>query len=98
MTRHCQSWDSVPEAEGKRVLPGAGADLVSVRIPAGFKGQRHSHPHEQFVQVISGAGTLWTEQGEQPFGPGSVFHFPAGADHRAEFTADTLLVETNLRA
>jgi quercetin dioxygenase-like cupin family protein len=49
------------------------------------------------VQVISGQGTLWTDQGEQAFGPGSVFHFPAGVEHRAEFDTDTLLVETNLR-
>ena len=77
---------------------GDRTDVVAVRVPAGTRGSRHSHPHEQFVQVISGQGTLWTDQGEQPFGPGSVFHFPAGTDHRAEFTEDTLLVETNLRA
>ncbi|WP_207417603.1 cupin domain-containing protein [Roseomonas haemaphysalidis] len=98
MTRFCQHWDEVPEAGAKRLLAGASADLVMVRIPAGTQGQRHSHPHEQFVQVISGAGTLWTDQGEQSFGPGSVFHFPAGVEHRAEFSAETVLVETNLRA
>ena len=101
-TRFCQTWDEVPEDAapgglGKRSLGGAGADLVAVRVPAGTRGSRHSHPHEQFVQVISGQGTLWTDQGEQAFGPGSVFHFPAGVEHRAEFDTDTLLVETNLR-
>jgi quercetin dioxygenase-like cupin family protein len=67
-----------------------------VRVPAGTKAPRHSHGHEQFVQVISGSGTLETEQGSQPFGPGNVFHFPTDTWHAAEFDSGTLLVETNL--
>ena len=102
-TRFCQTWDNVPEEAapgglGKRNLGGVGAKLAAVHVPAGTRGSRRSDPHEQFVQVISGAGTLWTDQGEQSFGPGSVFHFPAGVEHRAEFETETLLVETNLRA
>ena len=70
--------------------------LVTVTVPGGTRGARHSHDHEQFVQVLSGSGTLETEQGERPFSAGTVFAFPAGTWHLATFATDTVLVETNL--
>ena len=82
----------------RRRLIGAGASLVKIDIKAGMKAGRHTHDFEQFVQVLSGSGTLETEEGRQPFGPGSLFHFPADAWHAAEFDTDTVLVETNLMA
>ena len=101
MTRHLLTWGDVPAkpADGgltKRRIDLPGASLVTVTVPAGTRGERHSHPHQQFVQVISGSGTLTTEQGEEPFSAGSVFVFPAGTWHAASFDADTVLVETNL--
>ena len=101
MHRHCVAWSDRPEepaARGitKRSIPGSGASLVMVRVPAGTVGDKHSHPHEQFVQVISGSGTIETEDGAMRFGAGSVFHFPQGTWHRAEFDAETVLVESNL--
>ncbi|EWY42466.1 cupin [Skermanella stibiiresistens SB22] len=101
MNQHCVSWDDVAEeisASGvaKRVIPGSHASLVMVRVPAGTEAGRHSHSHEQFVQVVSGSGTLETEQGSHAFGPGSVFHFPSDTWHAARFDGDTILIETNL--
>jgi quercetin dioxygenase-like cupin family protein len=98
---HCIAWDDVPETVtssglAKRVIEGAGAALVMVKVPGGLKGERHSHRHEQFVQVVSGGGTLETAQGVTAFGAGSVFHFPADAWHKASFDTDTVLIETNL--
>ena len=103
MDPHFLDWNGIPEEVapsgiGKRVLPGTGASLVMVRVPAGFKGGRHSHSHEQFVQVLSGAGVLETGQGTQTFGPGSLFYFPPDTWHAAQFDSDTVLVETNLSA
>ena len=103
MNQHCVSWDDITEeisASGvaKRVLPGVDVSLVMVRVPAGIKADRHSHPHEQFVQVVSGAGMLETAQGSRVFGPGSVFHFPPDTWHAARFDSDTVLIETNLMA
>jgi quercetin dioxygenase-like cupin family protein len=100
MTQHCVAWDQLPETiapngVAKRAIEGEGASLVTVRVPAGTAANRHTH--EQFVQVLSGSGTLTTEQGERPFGPGSVFHFPANTWHAARFATETILVETNLR-
>ena len=102
MTPHCLAWDDLPETRApngvaKRVLEGPGATLVRVVVPAGVAATRHSHPHEQFVQVISGSGTLETAQGRRAFGPGSLFHFPPETWHAAEFDAETVLVETNFR-
>jgi quercetin dioxygenase-like cupin family protein len=101
MTPHCVDWTAIPEERspsgiGKRTIAGAGASLVRVQVPAGTVAPRHSHPHEQFVQVISGSGELETEQGTRAFAAGSVFHFPAESWHAARFDSDTVLVETNL--
>jgi quercetin dioxygenase-like cupin family protein len=95
------SWDDVAPADAggavrKRLIAGADAQLVRVEIAAGTRAGRHDHPHEQFVQVLSGSGVLEMEAGRREFGPGTVFHFPPGAWHAAEFRTDTVLVETNL--
>ena len=98
-----QHWNELPQHAansnvGKRTVEGIGASLVQVVIKAGTKANRHSHSHEQFVQVLSGSGVLDTEEGRKPFEAGSLFHFPVGAWHAAEFDEDTILVETNLQA
>ena len=81
-TQHVIAWDEVE----------------AVAAPGGTRGTRHSHDHdhEQVVQVVSGSGTLATEQGEHPFGAGTVFALPAGTWHLANFDSDTVLAETNL--
>ncbi len=61
MNRHCVEWNGIPEevapsGVGKRVLRGAGASLVMVRVPAGTKADRHSHPHEQLSRCSPGPG------------------------------------------
>ena len=84
-----------PAGARRRAIEGAGAGLVRIVVPAGAKAPRHSHDHEQFVQVIAGSGTLETEQGRVAFGAGSVVHFPPEAWHAAEFETETVLVETN---
>lgn len=101
MSQHYVDWTEFPEEVapsglGKRVLSGIGASLVMVRVPAGTKADRHSHPYEQFVQVLSGSGVLETTQGARAFGPGNVFHFPLNTWHAARFDTDTVLIETNL--
>jgi quercetin dioxygenase-like cupin family protein len=100
-TKHCVNWNDLsdqlsPSGVGKRALDGDHVSLVMVRVPAGTSAPRHSHSHEQFVQVLSGSGVLETDQGSHRFGPGSVFHFPAETWHSAVFDSDTVLIETNL--
>ncbi len=97
---HLQDWAqtaSIEDGRGvvKQAIEGKGASLVRVVVPAGTSAPRHHHDHEQFVQVLSGVGALETEQGLKRFGPGSVFHLPAGTWHAASFDTETVLIETN---
>lgn len=90
-------WNLVPgTGQEAAAVPGEGASLKRVGVPAGQKAGRHSHPHEQFVLVVSGAGQLECEAGTVELQPGTVLHLAPGAWHSAEFTADTVLVEVNL--
>ena len=77
-------------------LPGAGAALRQVHVKAGQVVTRHSHPHEQFILILSGAGRLECEAGTIPLHPGTAIRFAPGAWHSAEFMADTVLAEFNL--
>ncbi len=79
-------------------LPGTGATVRQVRVKAGHVAPKHSHPHEQFVLIVSGAGTLECHAGTIPLHPGTAIRFAPGAWHSAIFTADTVLTEVNLAA
>lgn len=93
-------WDDVAGEEGggavRRLIPGEGASLKRVEIPAGTVAGRHSHPHEQFVLVLSGTGLLSCGAGEVALRPGTVIRFPRDAWHTARFDTATVLVEVNL--
>ncbi len=91
--------DLLPFAASPRAVQavaGEGASLKRVEIKAGASGERHSHPHEQFVIVLAGAGRLDCAAGELALAPGTVLHFAPGAWHQAAFSADTVLLEVNL--
>jgi len=94
------TWDDVPGEPAKgavrRDIHGDGAWLRMVSIEAGTVAGRHSHPHEQFVHVLSGTGTLECEAGTVPLRPGTVLHFATDAWHSAVFETATVLVEVNV--
>lgn len=94
------TWDAVPPAVtagvDRREVPGTGATLRRIVVPAGTTAPRHSHDHEQFLLVLEGRALLRTAEGEAELRPGTVVRFDADAWHAAEFTADTVLVEVNL--
>ncbi len=96
-----QNWAELPIEEigasvRKSAIKGAAASLIRIEIAAGRRADRHAHPFEQFVQVVSGSGVLETEEGSQRFKAGSIFHFLPGTWHAAMFDEDTVLIETNL--
>lgn len=96
-----QSWNDLDDmvagpTVSKKIVQGVGASLVRLEIKSGSRADRHAHAFEQFVQVISGGGTLETEKGSERFFAGSVFHFAPDMWHAACFDEDTILVETNL--
>ena len=69
-----------------------------MEVPAVCKAPRHSHPCDQFVQVLAGGGIIETEAGCREFRAGSVLHFPPGTWHAAEMATETVLIEMNLQA
>ncbi len=83
-------------ARAVQSISGQGASLRRVELRAGTEGVRHSHPHEQFVVVLAGTGTLDCESGQLALTPGTVLHFAPHAWHRASFSEDTVLLEVNL--
>lgn len=60
-----------------------GMMLVRHLMRPGWKGARHSHPHEQLVYVIR--GRLRFVRGSEIFevGPGDSFIVPGGIEHEA---------------
>jgi len=67
-------------------------------VKAGHVAAKHSHAHEQFVLIVSGAGTLECDAGTIVLHPGTAIRFAPGAWHSAIFTSDTVLTEVNLAA
>ncbi|WP_431856456.1 cupin domain-containing protein [Azospirillum sp.] len=94
------TWDAVPAESGngaaRREIAGAGASLKMITVAAGTVAARHSHTHEQFLQVLSGTGKLDCALGTVELRPGMVLHFAPDAWHSAVFETDTVLVEVNL--
>jgi len=56
-------------------LPGSGASMRQIHVKAGHVATRHSHPHEQFLYVLSGAAELQCEAGSVPLRPGTAIRF-----------------------
>ena len=78
-------------------LAGEGAVMRRVLVKAGHVATKHHHEFEQFLFVLSGHGRLEHEQGGIALEPGTALRLEAGAWHSAEFMADTVLLELNLK-
>lgn len=51
-------------------------------VEQGGCSPRHTHDYEHEVYVLEGEGTVWSAQGENPIGPGSVVLVQPGEDHQ----------------
>lgn len=93
-------WDELPARADagveRRLVPGHAASLKQVRIEAGTRAERHSHPHEQFLLVLQGTGRLECATGAVDLRPGTVLRLAPDAWHSALFETETVLVEVNL--
>jgi quercetin dioxygenase-like cupin family protein len=93
-------WNDIPadgdERVQRRLIPGDGASLKQVIIAPGTIAEQHSHPHEQFVLVVEGTGSLTTPDGTCTLRPGTVIHFAPDVAHSAVFETRTVLIEVNL--
>jgi quercetin dioxygenase-like cupin family protein len=73
--------------------PGRGCAVATQfvgEIPAG-RAPDHSHPYDELVLVLSGAGVLHTSLGDHAIRPGSCAHLPPGQRHCLENTGPALL-------
>jgi len=100
-TAHLYDWNSVAGAEvrdgvTKKSIGGDDASLTLITIRAGTVADRHNHPHEQFVHVLSGHARIKTDDDECEVRAGSVLHLPSNTYHSAVFDEDTVLVEINV--
>jgi mannose-6-phosphate isomerase-like protein (cupin superfamily) len=78
-----------------RVLfgPGNGCSAATQfvgEIPPG-RAPEHSHPYDEVVLVLEGAGVLHAGTGDRPLAPGSCVHLPPGEPHCLENTGRATL-------
>jgi len=75
--------------------PFAGDQLMVVRgdAPKGAIVEKHSHPHEQMLYVISGSLRFQLEEEEQVLGPGEIVHIPSDKEHSVVFLEDSLVLD-----
>lgn len=73
-----------------RVLFGPGRGCAAAtqfagEIPPG-RAPEHTHPYDEVVLVLAGAGVCHTGAGDRPLAPGSCVHLPPGLPHCLENT------------
>ena len=88
---------SVYEGVTMRVAigPDAGAPIFSMRVfevPPGGSTPYHSHWWEHEVFVLSGHGSVATDEGNLPIGHGSTVFVPGGELHQFHNTGDDVLM------
>ena len=80
LTRQVLAWNS-------------GMMLVRHEMKSGWRGARHSHPHEQMVYVVSGRIVLESPAGKVEAGPGDSFIVPGNTDHQAWALEDSEVLD-----
>jgi quercetin dioxygenase-like cupin family protein len=97
--RYRINWKDVPEEPNLREDEGwvrmrvqTGSDrllLGRTVLPPGARHEPHSHPNcDEFLFVVSGHGTIYTDDGEEPAGEDDVVFTPAGYVHGFNNTSD----------
>ena len=73
-----------------------GVYTVRLKVPAGYKIMPHTHPTAEMITVISGAlhigmGSKFDESAGHEMAPGAFTSMPAGMQHFAWFTEETIV-------
>jgi quercetin dioxygenase-like cupin family protein len=74
--------------------PEDGAPIFNMRVfevPPGQSTPHHSHWWEHEVFVLTGQGSVTTDQGDVPIGHGSTVFVPGGDMHQFKNTGDDVL-------
>lgn len=82
---------SLPENGLERQVLTYGRQMMLVRhvMRAGWKGARHSHPHEQLVYVVRGRMRFVRNNEEFEATAGDSFIVPGGVEHQATALEDS---------
>ncbi len=76
--------------------PSAGSDQLVLGytvLPPGARHERHRHFHaDEFLLVLKGHGFIYTDDGEEPSGPGDVIFTRRGHWHGFNNTSDEEVV------
>jgi quercetin dioxygenase-like cupin family protein len=85
VTHSNDSTMSAPEPGLRRQVMSTSDTMMLVRhrMEAGWVGQRHSHPHEQLVYVVSGAIRLNMQGESYDLRAGDSLLVPGGVEHEA---------------
>ncbi len=81
------TWDEMPEKEPydgvrRRMIVGEKLLILRQRFEAGCSAHgAHSHPDEQFCQVLEGRLEVTIEGEKVVLGPGQAVRFPPGCHH-----------------
>jgi quercetin dioxygenase-like cupin family protein len=84
------------EVDGRELLPGLtswsstgkGLQLVKTKLAPGCDFAPHSHPHEQFLAVLSGVFECSVDGTTIRSGPGGVFYFASDQPHGGRVFSD----------
>ncbi len=75
--------------------PMSGAFTIRLKVPAGYKIPLHTHPSDEMVTVISGSADFAVGGGvnspAESLRAGGFALMPAGMQHSASATSDTIL-------
>jgi quercetin dioxygenase-like cupin family protein len=70
------------------VVEGDRMIVALMRMPAGTKAERHSHPNEQWIYILEGTFKAEVEGQKVEAKAGSLVYIPANAIHGGEATPD----------
>jgi quercetin dioxygenase-like cupin family protein len=88
------------KTQGRELLPGLVSwsstgeelQLVKTELAPGCDFPPHSHPHEQFIAVLSGTFECDVDGATIRSGPGGVFHFASNQPHGGRVIGDEPVV------
>ena len=78
----------VTEQEARAILSARGhRNIVTVTLPENYTKDKHAHPYEADIDIISGSMTIMASDKEYNLNSGDEFQLKAGTKH-SEFTGE----------
>lgn len=81
-------WEIVREGVKRKAYTGEGATIAINELQPGHTPKPHSHPHEQIVYIMQGAGDFTVEGEVYHLEEGGLLVIPPNAEHFIQVTGD----------